>query len=258
MIKAYVMQGEKAMQGIVYTIISIIAMIITMIYTKSSPMIIIDILTSVISAVFPIVDYIQMSVSEACYTGIFIGILSECFLGFINCFFEDEETKIYVWIGNTFIVLAISMLSGAMDSNMTSNLRGFLFLLGLGYIMIIVIVGFIKEGMSFRAYGIMLKRVYINSISTGVVISLLRLVLPALIMLICILPLSLIPIKVIQIIGVIVIVFLGYYIKQFSDNMIDKIDHNKNAKLVRFIVASGIIIIEIMLLQGYRFPTYSG
>ena len=111
MIKAYVMQGEKAMQGIVYTIISIIAMIITMIYTKSSPMIIIDILTSVISAVFPIVDYIQMSVSEACYTGIFIGILSECFLGFINCFFEDEESKIYVWIGNTFIVLAISMLS---------------------------------------------------------------------------------------------------------------------------------------------------
>ena len=34
MIKAYVMQGEKAMQGIVYTIISIIAMIITMIYMQ--------------------------------------------------------------------------------------------------------------------------------------------------------------------------------------------------------------------------------
>ena len=46
--------------------------------------------------------------------------------------------------------------------------------------------------------------------------------------------------------------------KQFSDNLIDKIDHNENTKLVRFIVASGIIIIEIMLLQGYTFPTYSG
>ena len=112
--------------------------------------------------------------------------------------------------------------------------------------------------MSFRACGIMLKRVYINPISTGFVISSLRLVLPALIMLICIWPLTLIPIKVIQIIGAIVIVLLGYYMKQFSDNLIDKIDHNENTKLVRFIVASGIIIIEIMLLQGYTFPTYSG
>ena len=103
-----------------------------------------------------------------------------------------------------------------------------------------------------------LKRVYINPISTGFVISSLRLVLPALIMLICIWPLTLIPIKVIQIIGAIVIVLLGYYMKQFSDNLIDKIDHNENTKLVRFIVASGIIIIEIMLLQGYTFPTYSG
>lgn len=90
------------------------------------------------------------------------------------------------------------------------------------------------------------------------IISSLRLVLPALIMLICIWPLTLIPIKVIQIIGAIVIVLLGYYMKQFSDNLIDKIDHNENTKLVRFIVASGIIIIEIMLLQGYTFPTYSG
>ena len=259
MIKAYVMhKGEETMQGIVYTIISIIIMIITMIYTKSSPMIVIDILASVISAIFPIVDYIQMSVSEACYTGIFIGILSEWFLDFINCFLEDKESKIYVWLGNTFIVLSISMLSGAMDSNMTSNLAGLLFLLVLGYIMIIVIVGFIKDGMSFRACGIMLKRVYINPISTGFVISSLRLVLPALIMLICIWPLTLIPIKVIQIIGAIVIVLLGYYMKQFSDNLIDKIDHNENTKFVRFIVASGIIIIEIMLLQGYTFPTYSG
>ena len=199
-----------------------------------------------------------MSAGEACFAGMYIGILSEWFIGFINCFLENEESKVLVWTGNTLITLTISMLSMSMDGNMANNLFGFLFLLVLGYIMVTVIVGFIKHGMNFRAFGSMLKMVYINPISVGVFISMLRLALPIFIMLICLLPFALIPINIIQMIGAIVIVFLGYYIKQFSDKLIDKIDHNRNAKLVRFIVAIGIIITEIVLMQGYTLPVYSG
>ena len=245
---------EYMEREIIYVIISIVVMIITMIYTKSSPKILIDIFSSIVSAVFPFADYVQMSAEEAYFIGIYIGILSEWFIGFINCFFSDEGSKVFIWAGNTFIALSISMLSVAMDDDMADNLKGFLILLCFGLIIIVIIVEFVKYGINLRAVGAVYKIAFFNPILIGLFISYLRLMLPLLFFLICILPLALIPIKIIQIRGVLVIGFVGYYIKQFSDKIIDKIDYNKSGKFVRFIVACIIIVAEIMLLQGYTLP----
>ena len=78
-------------------------------------MIVIDILASVISCyIFRLLITFKCQSVKPVILVFFIGILSEWFLDFINCFLEDKESKIYVWLGNTFIVLSISMLSGAM------------------------------------------------------------------------------------------------------------------------------------------------
>ena len=53
------------MAAIVYIIFSFIIMIVTMIFTKSSPSVFLDIIGSVISSIFPFADYIQMSTEEA-------------------------------------------------------------------------------------------------------------------------------------------------------------------------------------------------
>ena len=242
------------MGSIVYSIISFIIMIITMKFTKSSPTVLIDIFISMLNIVFPVTGYIKMSVEEAYIAGVYIGILCEWFNSFINHFLADEEQKVFVLGGNIFTILTISMLSTALNGNMASSLINFLVILWMGYNIIVIIVGFIKHGISFGAIRYTLKMVYINPILGGFFISLIRLALPMIIMIICILPLALIPIKVIQIIGIIAIVFMGYYIKQFSDNLVDKIDHNENAMLVRFVVACVIIAVEIILLKGYRLP----
>ena len=69
--------------------------------------------------------------------------------------------------------------------------------------------------------------------------------------------LAIIPINIIQTIGVIIIVFLGYFFKQFSDKLMDKIDYDGTAKLIRFIAAMVIIVAEILLITGYTLPSAS-
>ena len=88
-------------------------------------------------------------------------------------------------------------------------------------------------------------------------ISLLRMILPAMFMTIAIIPFVLILIKVIQLIGCVIVIFCGYFFKQFSDKLVDKIDHNKTAALIRFIAAIIIIVVEIILLTGHTLPQFS-
>ena len=76
-------------------------------------------------------------------------------------------------------------------------------------------------------------------------------ILPAMFMTIAIIPFVLILIKVIQLIGCVIVIFCGYFFKQFSDKLVDKIDHNKTAALIRFIV------VEIILLTGHTLPQFS-
>ena len=73
-------------------------------------------------------------------------------------------------------------------------------------------------------------------------------ILPAMFMTIAIIPFVLILIKVI---------LCGYFFKQFSDKLVDKIDHNKTAALIRFIAAIIIIVVEIILLTGHTLPQFS-
>lgn len=245
------------MAAIVYIISSFIIMIVTMIFTKSSPSVFLDIIGSVISSFFPFADYIQMSTEEANVSLIYLWILSEWFISYINSFLEDNERKLFVWGGNTFIVLSITMLSDALDDYMAGDLIGFLVLLFIGYIAIVVFYCLVCRKINMSTIGFMLKLVFINPIMTGFFISLLRMSLPAMFMMIAIIPFALIPIKVIQLIGCVIVIFCSYFFKQFSDKLVDKIDHDKTAALIRFIAAIIIIVVEIILLTGHTLPQFS-
>ena len=137
------------------------------------------------------------------------------------------------------------------------NLIGFLQLLFIGYMLIAVVYGFFGHGMNGKSFVFTLKMVYMNPIFIGFFLSLLRWALPLIFMMLPMLLLAIIPINIIQTIGVIIIVFLGYFFKQFSDKLMDKIDYDGTAKLIRFIAAMVIIVAEILLITGYTLPSAS-
>ena len=72
-----------------------------------------------------------------------------------------------------------------------------------------------------------------------------------------ILPAMFMTIAIIPLIGCVIVIFCGYFFKQFSDKLVDKIDHNKTAALIRFIAAIIIIVVEIILLTGHTLPQFS-
>jgi hypothetical protein len=225
-----------------------------MICTKSSPIVFLNIICEVINKIFPVVEYVNMSSSSYDVVLIYLGVLSEWITNFINLFINDEK-KIFVYSGNTFVLLTISMLSSEMTGEKADNFAGFLLLLFLSYVFILVISGFISYGITVSSFIFMLKKIFINPIFIGYWVAMLRFILPMLLMLFVILPLAFIPIKIIQIIGICIVLFLGFFFKHFSDKLVDKIDHNEKDKLIRFIGASIIIIAEILIATGHYLPS---
>ena len=250
-------EEEEDMKVVLYNIISFVIMIGTMIFTKNSPAVLMDIIGSAVKTLFPVADYMEMTIDEGNVALVYVGILSEWFISFVNLLFTDEDEKIFVWTGNTFLVLSISMLSAEMVGEKGGNLIGFLQLLFIGYMLIAVVYGFFGHGMNGKSFVFTLKMVYMNPIFIGFFLSLLRWALPLIFMMLPMLLLAIIPINIIQTIGVIIIVFWGYFFKQFSDKLMDKIDYDGTAKLIRFIAAMVIIIAEILLITGYTLPSAS-
>lgn len=250
-------EEEEDMKVVLYNIISFVIMIGTMIFTKNSPAVLMDIIGSAVKTLFPVADYMEMTIDEGNVALVYVGILSEWFISFVNLLFTDEDEKIFVWTGNTFLVLSISMLSAEMVGEKGGNLIGFLQLLFIGYMLIAVVYGFFGHGMNGKSFVFTLKMVYMNPIFIGFFLSLLRWALPLIFMMLPMLLLAIIPINIIQTIGVIIIVFLGYFFKQFSDKLMDKIDYDGTAKLIRFIAAMVIIVAEILLITGYTLPSAS-
>lgn len=232
-------EEEEDMKVVLYNIISFVIMIGTMIFTKNSPAVLMDIIGSAVKTLFPVADYMEMTIDEGNVALVYVGILSEWFISFVNLLFTDEDEKIFVWTGNTFLVLSISMLSAEMVGEKGGNLIGFLQLLFIGYMLIAVVYGFFGHGMNGKSFVFTLKMVYMNPIFIGFFLSLLRWALPLIFMMLPMLLLAIIPINIIQTIGVIIIVFLGYFFKQFSDKLMDKIDYDGTAKLIRFICSDG-------------------
>lgn len=246
--------------AIPYSIISFVVMIATMVFTKSSPLVLFDIFGSAIASVFPFFDYVQMTIGADDYQAAlcFLVILSEWLTRFFHLFLDDEEDMwLFTWLGDFFIVLSVSMLSTTLLYEQINHLVGFLMFLFCVYVLVIILFGFINYGMSAEMIGFMLKMIFINPIFLGFITSLLRMGLPAIIMLVVVIPLTLIPVYVIQCIGVIITVLLGYFCKQFSDKLIDNIDCNETAISIRFAVAIIIVVAEILIQMGIVLPQFS-
>lgn len=246
---------ENNVKTIIYSAVSLIVMIATMIFTKKTPIVFLDIIGSALNTIFPVVDYYTMTTPDANIALTFIAILSEWFIGIFGRLFDDSDNKYMIWAGNTFLTLSISMLNSVIADERANNLIGFLQLIVTGYFIFVVIYNFIRYGISGRSIISSMKMVYTNPILIGFFISLIRLGLPLILMSIPLLILGIIPIRIIQAVGVIVILFLGYFFKQYSDKLVDKIDKNDTAKCIRFIAAFFIIIAEIVLAMGHTLPS---
>lgn len=252
----------------IYAIVTLALMILTWILTNRSPFIIVDIILGGLSIFFPFIDIVINSQNDQDYIWIVVLILGELINNFVNDYLDDDtvEEIAYMWSGNLFTVITITLLQSSLNPFQIENIM--LFIFQLVFIIIFVLALYILYIIFFKKnasgfYSILYvmfytpKVLFWNPIGKGIIFSCSKIIIYAFLTLILLIPAEFIPVSFLKGIWAFAVVLFGYYVMKIASLLVDKLDtHGEDERIIRFSFASFFIIIEVIVLTGHTLPIF--